>query len=67
MLAALSGFKTYIIAGLMILSGLAEGLGGDGIAGFAGIDWMAIWGNLSIILEGLGLATLRAGVSKVLK
>ena len=54
---ALSGFKTYIVAGLMVLVGIVEGLTGGG--------WAGVLEQLPIILNGLGLSALRAGVAKV--
>ena len=53
MLNALAGRKTYIVAGLLIVYELLGYLLGksDGV-------------DMKTILEGLGLATLRAGVSK---
>ncbi len=60
----LKGKKTYVIAVLMILVGVVNGLTGD--AGVAGFDWGGIWSNAQIILGGFGLGALRAGVSKVI-
>lgn len=52
----LSGYKTYIVAGLMVLIGVVEGLTGGG--------WGGVMDQLPIILNGLGLGALRAGVAK---
>ena len=52
----LSGKKTYIVAALMVLIGIIEGVSGGG--------WSGVWANLEIILNGLGLGALRAGVAK---
>ena len=52
----LKGKKTYIVAALMLLVGLAHGLTGDATG------WAILWDNAQIILTGLGLAGLRAGV-----
>lgn len=54
----LSGKKTYIIATLMILMGLVNALTGDASA------WQGILDNALVLLNGLGLASLRAGVAK---
>lgn len=54
----LKGKKTYIIAGLMVLAALVHLLSGDiGFVEFATSE------HLSTLLEGIGLGTLRAGVS----
>ena len=54
----LKGKKTYIVAGLLIaiavINGLAEGTW----------DWASLWPNIQVILGGLGLGALRAGVAK---
>lgn len=55
----LSGKKTYIVAGLMILIGLVNALTGDASA------WQGVMDNAMILLNGFGLSTLRAGISKV--
>ncbi len=52
----LSGKKTYIVAGLMVIVGIVEGLTGGG--------WGGVMENALVILNGLGLGTLRAGVAK---
>ncbi len=59
----LKGKKTYIIAVLMVIVGIVQGLTGD--AGIIGFDWAGIWANAQIILAGFGLGALRAGVEKV--
>lgn len=57
--AAIQGRKTYIIAALIVAVGVCEGvLGIDLPAIEVGNDWLA-W-----VLNGLGLSTLRAGISK---
>jgi len=53
---ALSGMKTYIIAGLMVIIGIVEGLTGAG--------WSGVMDQMPIILNGLGIGALRAGVAK---
>lgn len=56
---ALSGKKTYIIAGVLILVVVVEkGLGIDVPGVDLGNDW------LTTVLAALGLGTLRAGISK---
>ena len=55
---ALAGYKSYIVAGLLALVGIINGLTGDASG------WQAVMDNALIILNGLGLATLRAGVAK---
>ncbi len=53
----LSGYKTYIISGLMVLIGVTEGLStGGGLVGL--LD------QLPTILTGAGFGALRAGVAK---
>lgn len=55
----LEGVKTYIVAFLIILIAVSEGLLGFDIPGVdVGTDWLG-W-----MLNGLGLGTLRAGISK---
>ena len=55
----LQGKKTYVIASLMVAVSLTQLLSGDiGLAEFAASE------HLNTLLEGVGLATLRAGVSK---
>jgi hypothetical protein len=54
----LKGKKTYIIASLMVAASLIHLLSGDmGFAEFATSE------HLNTLLEGVGLGTLRAGVS----
>ena len=54
----LQGKKTYIVAGLMVAVSLIHLLSGDiGFAEFAASE------HLNTLLEGVGLGTLRAGVS----
>ena len=56
---ALSGAKTYIIAGIVIVATLAEKFAGIDVPGFdPGADW------LGFIMAALGLGALRAGVAK---
>jgi len=55
-MSAIAGYKTYIVAGLMVLMGIVEGLTGGG--------WSGVMDQLPIILNGLGLGALRAGVTK---
>ena len=56
---ALSGKKTYIIAGVLTLVVVVEkGLGIDVPGVDLGNDW------LTTVLAALGLGTLRAGISK---
>ena len=58
-MAFLSGYKTYVIAGLFIACVLAEKFAGFDIPGFnAGADW------LETVLAALGLGALRAGLAK---
>lgn len=52
----LKGKKTFIIAFLMVAVGVVEGLTGGG--------WGGVMDQLPIILNGLGLGALRAGVAK---
>jgi len=54
----LKGKKTYIIAGLMVTVSLVHLFSGDmGFAEFAASE------HLNTLLEGVGLGTLRSGVS----
>ena len=54
----LKGKKTYIIAGLMVLVSLIHLFLGDiGFVEFASSE------HLNTLLEGVGLGTLRAGIS----
>jgi hypothetical protein len=52
----LRGKKTYIVAGLMLLVGVVQAFSGDASG------WPMLMDNAQIILTGLGLAGLRAGV-----
>jgi hypothetical protein len=54
----LKGKKTYIIAGLMVLTSLVHLLSGD-----MGFVEFVTGEHLNTLLEGVGLGTLRAGVS----
>lgn len=56
MLDWLSGKKTYIVSFLLVLVGIIEGLTGGG--------WQGVLDNALVILNGIGLGTLRAGVAK---
>lgn len=57
----LKGKKAYIVAGLMALVSLIELLTGEiTLAQFVDGD------NLTLLLEGTGLATLRAAIDKLL-
>ena len=58
----LAGYKTYIVAALMVLVGAVEWLGAGG-ENVAALD--SIMTHARVILEGLGLAALRAGVGSV--
>ena len=51
------GKKTYMIAGLLIVIAVINGLA-DGAW-----DWTSLWPNIQVILGGLGLGALRAGVA----
>lgn len=55
----LKGRKTYIIAGLLVLASLVEVITGD-----MTVLQLLEDQNLLVLLNGLGLAALRAGVSK---
>lgn len=57
----LKGKKTFIIAGLMVAVSLVELLTGE-ITLVQFIDGE----NLTLLLEGTGLATIRAGIDKLL-
>lgn len=54
---AIAGYKTYIVAALMVLLGIVEGLTGGG--------WDGVIEQLPIMLNGLGIGALRAGVAKI--
>ena len=54
----LKGKKTYIVAGLMVLASLLHLITGDmGLAEFFTSE------QLNVLLEGVGLGSLRAGVA----
>ncbi len=52
----LAGKKTFIVAALMIAVGVTNALSGDAAG------WGTVWEQAQIILTGMGLAGLRAGV-----
>lgn len=53
----LNGYKTYVIAALLVLCVAAEKLLGFDVPGFeTGDDW------LGVVLAALGLGSLRAGI-----
>ena len=55
----LQGKKTYIIAGLMVLTSLVHLVAGDiSLAEFITSE------HVNTLLEGVGLSTLRAGVAQ---
>ncbi|NIQ04062.1 MAG: hypothetical protein GWM98_29900 [Nitrospinaceae bacterium] len=55
----LQGKKTYIVSGLMVMASLTNLIAGDmGVVEFFSSS------HLNTLLEGIGLGTLRAGVSK---
>lgn len=55
----LKGKKTYLIAGLMVLVSMLHLITGDmNLAEFVTSE------HVNTLLEGIGLGTLRAGVSK---
>ena len=56
---ALQGKKTYIIAGLMVLSSIVRLIVGD----ITVIEFIMSQ-DVLFLLNGLGLGTLRAGISK---
>lgn len=58
----LKGKKSHIVAAMMVLISILDMLTGD--ASF--IDVLQ-GDNLQLLLQGLGLSTLRAGISKVEK
>ena len=56
----LSGYKSFIVAGMMVLSGLMAGYSNvDGIASYdmAFIDW-------GMVMEGSGFAAIREALRK---
>ena len=54
----LTGYKTYIVAGLWFLVGVVQVATGEAVG------WTAIADNLNVFFEALGLGALRAGVAK---
>jgi hypothetical protein len=60
MFKELSGKKTYIIAAVMVFFAIL-----DVIQGSMTVSQLVSSDNLRLLLEGLGLASLRAGVSKI--
>lgn len=54
----LSGYKTYIIAGLMVLVGLVKVFTGDASAMVGLVE------NAQLIFDGMAFATVRAGIAK---
>lgn len=62
---ALKGRKTYIVGIMMVLRGVYALLLGDSMEPtFANPDPMEADDAFGLILEGLGVSTLRAGISK---
>ena len=59
MIAALKGYKTYIIATLMVLIGVENFLTGS-----TTLTDLLHSPDLYLILNGLGLSALRAGIAK---
>ncbi len=55
----LKGKKTYIIAGLMVLTSLVHLLSGE----MSFVEFFT-GEHLNTLLEGIGLGTLRAGISQ---
>lgn len=55
----LKGKKTYIVAGLMVLSSLVQMVAGD-----INLQVFVTSPDFNTLLEGIGLGTLRAGVQK---
>lgn len=56
----LNGRKTYIVSALMVLVGLVNFLAGD----VTFVEFVSTE-DARVLLEGLGLGFLRAGISKV--
>lgn len=54
----LSGYKTYIVSGFLVLIGLLEMVG----ITIPGVELPDNW--LVIVLNGFGLSALRAGIGK---
>jgi hypothetical protein len=62
-LTMMKGKKTYLVGGIMVLQGIMILLGeGPTFDAPGGLGSQDAW---RLILEGLGLGSLRAGVSKV--
>ena len=59
MKAKLSGKKTYIVAGLMVIVAVINLVSGD-----IGLMDFLTNPNLILLLEGLGIGFLRSGISK---
>lgn len=55
----LAGYRTYIVATLLVLVSVVNFLSGD-----MDITTLLNDPNILVLLNGIGLATLRAGVSK---
>ena len=72
LISIFSGKKTYIASGLIVLKGVAamvgvvSGLGDGGMSTWDILGSDQFWQdpNMLTILEGVGLGTLRSGVSK---
>lgn len=59
--ATLSGYKTYLVAGTLLGAVVVEKFLGMDVPGFeVPNDWLVL------VLNGLGLATLRAAIGKYL-
>lgn len=57
-----SGYRTYIVAVVLVLGVITEKVLGIDVPGFeVGSDWM------TVVLGALGLGTLRAGISNTAK
>jgi hypothetical protein len=60
MFNVLDGYKTYIVAAIVVAIGLAEGLFGLDIPGIdVGANWM------DYVLSGLGLGSVRSALGKI--
>ena len=55
----LSGKKAYIVSGLMICVGLINLISGD-----LTLQQFIVSPDLHIVLEGMGISTLRLGIAK---
>ena len=55
----LAGYKTYIVAALMVLVGVVHAISGD-----TTLTQLLNDPNLLVVLNGLGFGFLRAGVAK---